>query len=124
MKSEISKLLAQARLLERQAEKLRKKQISEVVKRIKSEIAAYKLTAVELGFAQPQSKTSAATRKGSARVKSGSSRARGKVDAKYRDQSGHQWTGRGKMPVWLRDAIASGRRLEEFKVSTVDSTST
>lgn len=42
----------------------------------------------------------------------------GKVAAKYRNPQDHEqtWTGRGMRPVWLREALASGRRLEEFEI--------
>ena len=38
-----------------------------------------------------------------------------KVAVKYRDGV-NTWTGRGKKPVWLRDAIAGGASLESFLV--------
>lgn len=38
------------------------------------------------------------------------------VAVKYRDAAGNTWTGRGFKPVWLRDALAAGRMLEDFKV--------
>ena len=34
--------------------------------------------------------------------------------AKYSDGMGGTWVGRGPRPQWLRDALASGRQLEEF----------
>lgn len=37
------------------------------------------------------------------------------VAVKYR-RNGDTWTGRGKQPVWLRDAIAAGAALEHFRV--------
>jgi len=39
-----------------------------------------------------------------------------KVAAKFRDADGNTWAGRGKRPVWLREALAAGRTLEEFAV--------
>jgi len=38
------------------------------------------------------------------------------VAAKYRDDQGNQWTGRGLKPRWLTAALAAGRRLEDFAV--------
>jgi DNA-binding protein H-NS len=35
---------------------------------------------------------------------------------KFRDGSGHSWTGFGPQPGWLKDAIAGGRTLDEFRV--------
>ena len=41
-----------------------------------------------------------------------------KVAIKYRDPNNHNntWTGRGVMPVWLRDLIQNGHDRSEFKV--------
>lgn len=42
----------------------------------------------------------------------------GKLPAKYRDpDSGKTWSGRGKQPVWLREAVAAGKQVEDFAVS-------
>lgn len=38
------------------------------------------------------------------------------VAVKYR-RGADTWTGRGKQPVWLRDALAAGAALAEFKVA-------
>ena len=40
-----------------------------------------------------------------------------KLPPKYRDGNGNSWSGRGLMPKWLREAIASGMTLESFEVS-------
>jgi DNA-binding protein H-NS len=39
-----------------------------------------------------------------------------KVPAKYRDRSGNMWAGRGAMPVWLREKIKAGAKLQDFAV--------
>src|SRR5262249_5702773 len=39
-----------------------------------------------------------------------------KVPVKFRDRSGNTWAGRGAMPVWLRDRIKAGAKLEHFAV--------
>jgi DNA-binding protein H-NS len=41
-----------------------------------------------------------------------------KVPAKYRDTNGNSWAGRGAQPVWLRDALKGGAKLEDFAVSS------
>ncbi len=38
------------------------------------------------------------------------------VSVKYRDDQGHQWTGRGHTPNWLKEAIANGKTLEDFLI--------
>ena len=40
----------------------------------------------------------------------------GKVAPKYRDANGNTWSGRGLQPVWLRQALAAGQTLDQFKV--------
>src|SRR6266436_7388674 len=39
-----------------------------------------------------------------------------KVSVKYRDRSGNTWAGRGAQPVWLRDKLKAGAKLEDFAV--------
>lgn len=38
---------------------------------------------------------------------------------KYRDASGNTWTGRGFKPVWLRNAIAAGAKLDDFLIEAL-----
>lgn len=33
----------------------------------------------------------------------------------YRDGRGNAWTGRGPQPRWLKEAVATGKTLEELK---------
>ena len=41
-----------------------------------------------------------------------------KVPPKYRDpKSGQTWAARGAQPVWLRDAIKGGAKLEDFAIA-------
>jgi DNA-binding protein H-NS len=39
-----------------------------------------------------------------------------KAPIKYRDRSGNTWAGRGAQPVWLRDKLKAGAKLEDFAV--------
>lgn len=39
-----------------------------------------------------------------------------KLPAKYADENGNTWTGRGSTPRWLAEAIASGKTKEDFAV--------
>jgi DNA-binding protein H-NS len=39
-----------------------------------------------------------------------------RVPIKYRDKSGNTWAGRGAQPVWLREKLKSGAKLEDFAV--------
>jgi len=40
-----------------------------------------------------------------------------KVAPKYRGPGGVTWAGRGAQPVWLREAIKSGKRAEDFLIT-------
>jgi DNA-binding protein H-NS len=100
----------QIETLQRQAEKLRKQESDGVITRIKVAIAHYGLTAEQLGFG--------ATANG-AKTKAG--KATPTRSAKYSDGQGNSWSGMGKRPYWLRDALAAGRTLEEFTTAGVSS---
>jgi DNA-binding protein H-NS len=39
-----------------------------------------------------------------------------KVPIKYRDKAGNTWAGRGAQPVWLREKLKAGGKLEDFAV--------
>jgi DNA-binding protein H-NS len=39
-----------------------------------------------------------------------------KVAVKYRDKEGNTWAGRGAEPVWLREKLKAGAKLEDFAV--------
>ena len=56
------------------------------------------------------------TPKKKAAVKNASARATAKktAKAKYQDGAGNSWGGMGPRPKWLKQAIASGKKLEDF----------
>jgi DNA-binding protein H-NS len=39
-----------------------------------------------------------------------------KVAIKYRDKEGNTWAGRGAQPVWLREKLKAGAKLQDFAV--------
>ena len=39
-----------------------------------------------------------------------------KVPIKYRDKEGNTWAGRGAQPVWLREKLKAGAKLQDFAV--------
>jgi len=102
----------QIETLQRQAERLRTQESDGVIARIKMAIAHYGLTAEQLGFGVTPNgvKTKAKARK-----------AAPTRSAKYSDGQGNSWSGVGKRPYWLRDALAAGRTLEEFATATASS---
>ena len=99
-----SQLQKQIATLQRQADARREKEISGVISRIKVAIDHYGLTAHQLGFGAAPAAVRKSATKNTATVKS----------AKFSDGNGNEWSGRGPRPHWLRDALASGRSLDEF----------
>ena len=94
--------------LQREAEVLRSSEVKGVVDRIKVAIAHYGLTAAQLGLGT--SKTVVRPRKAIG--------SPGKSGAQFSDGNGNAWSGRGPRPHWLRDALAAGRSIEEFRVGS------
>jgi DNA-binding protein H-NS len=91
IKTEIAKL-------EKQAEGVRKAEIAGVVARIREAIAAYGLTATDLGFGRPSSKATVGKKHKDKLPAAATSTG----VAKYRDPAtGKTWTGRGKPPNWI-----------------------
>ena len=118
-------IMKQIEALKGEAEKLREEEIDGVKERIKEAIAFYELSAADLGLGG-----SAGRRKGAvAKTKANGSAAATKTErktrkprklsqaAKFRDEaSGGTWVGRGKRPQWLRDALAGGKSLDDYRV--------
>lgn len=103
--------------LTQQAESLRRKEVSGVIARIKEAIKAYDLTAADLGLeGGAKAGRGAGTAAKSAAKTPRRRRSPAEVQPRYRDGSGNVWGGRGPRPKWLREAIAAGRKLEEFAV--------
>jgi DNA-binding protein H-NS len=99
--------------LQAEADKLRRKEIQGVVARIREAIEHYQLSAADLGFDAAAAKRAVARK---ARKSAPAKVAAAAPAAKYRDETGRVWGGRGPRPKWLREAITAGRKLEEFKV--------
>lgn len=52
------------------------------------------------------------------RHRAAQSGGRATVAAKFRGPSGETWSGRGKMPNWMRDLEATGRNRQEFAIAS------
>jgi DNA-binding protein H-NS len=91
-----SAIKAEIAKLEKQAQALRKTEVAGVIAKIKEAIAAYALTAADLGLGRGAK----AARTGAAKPGKKTSTTIGV--AKYRDpKTGKTWTGRGKPPAWI-----------------------
>ncbi len=109
-----AQLVKQIESLSAEAEKARKKEIEGVIGRIREAITVYNLSAEDLGFA-PRAKPGpkpGAKKRGRKPGKA----AKPAAAVKYRNENGDTWVGRGKRPAWLRDALAAGKKLEDFAV--------
>jgi len=117
MSKSYAQLQQQIETLKQHAEQVRQKEIQGVVARIKDAIAAYGLTAADLGLtdARPAASKSIFKRR-RAGAKAGKGAKAGALVVKFRDEGGNVWGGRGPRPKWLRDALAAGRTLQEFAV--------
>lgn len=109
----------QIEALQAEAEKLRRKEIDEVIERIRSAIDHYGITAADLGFGAG-AKAAKGGRKKPGRKPGAKAATKAATTPAYADGTGNTWGGRGKRPDWLRNALASGRTLEEFKVKAPD----
>lgn len=96
----LQELLDQQKELNRQIEAARKSEVSDAVAQVKALMEQYGLTVADV-----TSKTSSSSMKGT------------KVAAKYRnEETGETWTGRGRQPKWVENALASGKSLEDLAI--------
>lgn len=109
MAKSLSSILSQIERLQREAASIQ----SEVIDRIKKDIAKFGLTAEQL-FGQPETRN--------ARRAKPAKRAKTAGAAKYADGAGNTWGGMGKRPDWLRQALEAGKSLEDFLVARGKST--
>lgn len=100
-------LKAQAEKLLEEAEHLRRQEIAVVINDIKAKIAEYGLSAADLGFSNI-----ATPRKASAGRKSEQTAS----VVRYRGPNGEPWSGMGRQPQWLKNALAEGKNKEDFRV--------
>lgn len=100
--------------LQKEAEAVRQKEVAGVVGRIKEAINTYGLTAQDLGLSGAGKPAAKARKAADVTPKGRRGAAAASRPAKYRDASGNTWGGRGPRPHWLRDALASGKQLQDF----------
>lgn len=101
-----AEIQAQIQRLQQEAEDMRLKELSDVILNLKAQIAKYNLTAKDLGL--DSSKRSR---------KTGAKRSNGAPnEARYRGPNGETWSGFGRQPQWLHDALAQGKKKEDFAI--------
>lgn len=117
-----AELSAQIEALQAKAAEARRREVAEVISKIKTAVEHYGLTAEDLGLALKAPKTSKgrATAVAEKKVKSKAAKApsakKQPKPIKYRDEAGNAWVGHGKRPKWFVDAIASGKTAEDLLV--------
>jgi DNA-binding protein H-NS len=108
MKKTYSQIIEQIETLQVEAEKLKQKEVDEVIARIREAVQHYNLTAADLGLA--------GVRRGAAKKLARKAAPGAPASAKFRDAQGNTWGGRGPRPKWLRAALVEGKKLEDFAV--------
>lgn len=105
-KTELQELIDQQKALDEKIKTLRAAEKGDVVAKIKKQIADYAITAEELGFSVKAAKGKA---------------AKAAPVVKYRNPENDKETygGKGPYPKWLNEAIANGKKIEDFKVPEV-----
>lgn len=107
-----SQLQAEIQALQDQATAAHAQESGEVIRKMQEAIRVYGITAQDLfGKSFGGAKANKAVSKTARKSSLGDA-------AKYSDGMGGTWVGRGPRPQWLRDALASGRQLEEFAAGT------
>ena len=98
----LKELIAQREALEAQIAQTQNQERTEAIAKVRALMADHGLSLADLSTRTP---------KGMKETKVS------KVAAKYRDKAtGQTWSGRGLQPKWLKAAITSGAKLDDFKV--------
>ena len=113
--NELVKLRQQIAELEKQAADLQKKNRPAVVADLREQMAAYGITAEELGRPaarvqkprQPLAKAASSPKVKKPAVPS---------PVKYRGLEGQTWSGRGIAPKWLNELLVGGKTQEDFLI--------
>lgn len=100
-------LKAEIDRLTQEAEKLRAQEKAKALETIRAQIREYGVTIEDVRDVLVASNAAHSTR----------TRQAGKVRPKYRHpQTGKTWTGRGRAPVWMAEALEKGASKEDFLI--------
>lgn len=100
--SQLETLIARRDELQRQIDALEAERRASLIAQAQAALKALGVTAADLLPARDSRKAL---------------RQRAPAPVRYRDDKGNTWTGRGKQPVWLREALAGGATLGGFLVT-------
>lgn len=101
--SKYIELKAQAKELMRQANEILELEKNEAIANIKTLIDQYGIDAKDLGLAVTRQRAN--------------KNAKTNRPAKYRDSEGNEWTGRGRMPIWLAKKVEAGEDREDYLIA-------
>lgn len=106
--SSLQDLLAQRAEIEKKIADAQREERSTAIAKVKALMAEHGLTAADLAGKTPTVRAAATP----------GPKAGGKVAPKFRNgATGETWSGRGLQPKWLKAALASGAKLEDFAIS-------
>ena len=128
--ADYQKILAQIEKLQAKAEKAKAKEREEVLVTIVQNMIHYDISVTDVEKAvgairrenenavdSTNQLTSSLFSKSLFARNQGKRQSRRKAEVKYRDsKTGNTWTGRGKLPAWLREAEKSGQSRDLFLV--------
>ena len=102
----LQEMIAQKAALEKQIEEATSHGRNEAIAQVKALMTEHGLKVSDLGG-----------KGGGAPKSTGKAKTGAKVAAKYRNTTtGETWSGRGLQPRWLKAAVASGKKIEDFSV--------
>ena len=99
-------LLAQKAELDKQIAKAKAEEKAAVLAQMRSAMEQYGITPEDLFTTAKRGRKPGSTNSGE----------RKPVAPKYRNEAGETWTGRGKQPKWVTEALASGLTLEDLLI--------
>ena len=105
----LTELIAQRSELEEKIKALTQTQRTEAIAQVRALMEENGLSLADLGV------KARAGEKGKAKIPQTPETAQ-KVAAKYRDEAGNTWSGRGLQPRWLRAAIEADKKIEDFAI--------
>lgn len=105
--------------LQKQADQLRKKEADGVRARIQEAISVYGFSADDFDFSGEVPRARAARKTVAKRGPKAGVKTRVKAKAsagvaKFKDDQGHTWGGRGPRPAWFKAALEAGKTPEEL----------
>lgn len=97
-----AELLAQAKTLMNQAEELRRSEKTEALALIRAQMKEFGITISDLG--------------GDRKYKAKTDAGKSDRPARFKGPEGQLWSGLGRYPDWLREAVASGKAKDDFMI--------